>query len=42
VKKFIDNTFLKTSLELDISEEELKDKIKVFIKDPYKWVLNVL
>ena len=28
VKKFIDNTFLKTSLELDISEEDLKEKIQ--------------
>ena len=33
VKKFIDNTFLKTSLELDTSEEDLKEKIQVFIKE---------
>ncbi|MDC3115997.1 deoxyribose-phosphate aldolase [Bacteroidota bacterium] len=33
MKKFIDNTFLKTSLELDISEEDLKEKIQVFIKE---------
>ncbi|MDC3130184.1 deoxyribose-phosphate aldolase [Bacteroidota bacterium] len=33
MKKIIDNTFLKTSLELDISEEDLKEKIQVFIKE---------
>ena len=33
MKKFIDNTFLKTSLELDTSEEDLKEKIQVFIKE---------
>ena len=33
VKKFIDNTFLKTSLELDTSEEDLKEKIQAFIKE---------
>ena len=33
MKKFIDNTFLKTSLELDTSEEDLKDKIQVFIME---------
>ena len=33
MKKFIDNTFLKTSLELDTSEEDLKEKIQAFIKE---------
>ena len=33
VKKIIDNTFLKTSLELDISEEDLKEKIQAFIEE---------
>ena len=33
MKKFIENTFLKTSSELDISEKALKDKIKVFIEE---------
>jgi len=33
VKKFIGNTFLKTSLELDTSEEDLKEKIQVFIME---------
>ena len=33
MKKFIDNTFLKTSLELDISEDDLKEKIQTFVKE---------
>ena len=33
MKKFIDNTFLKTSLELDTSEEDLKEKIQAFVKE---------
>ena len=33
MKKFIDNTFLKSSLELDTSEEDLKEKIQAFIKE---------
>ena len=33
MKKFIDNTFLKTSLELNISEQDLKDKIQAFIEE---------
>ena len=36
VKKFIENTFLKTSLELDISEENLKKKVQVFVEESVK------
>ena len=40
-EKIYNNTFLKTSLELDTSEEDLKDKIQVFIKESVQMDLSV-